>query len=99
MKSRLYGLAGVLVSVLFVYLAVRKVDFSESARVLGTVRFGWLLAATLVYLSAYPIRSLRWRRILRAQKALSFGEVMVAVFVGQMANNVLPMRAGELYRA
>lgn len=99
MKARLYKLAGILVSALFVYLAVRGVDFSESFEVLRDTRFEWLLAATLVYLSAFAVRGLRWRRILLDQKVLSFGEVMVPVLVGQMANNVLPARTGELYRA
>lgn len=99
MKSRSYKLVGVLVSVLFVYLAVRKVDFSEFLRVLGTAQFGWLSAATLVYLSTFLVRGLRWRRILRDQKALSFREVIVPLLVGYMANNVLPARTGEIYRA
>jgi len=94
-----YRLAGILVSVLFVYLAVRKVDLSESVRALGDVRPGWLLAAVLVYLSSFPVRALRWRLILRAQKDLSLAEIMGPVFVGYMANNVLPARAGEIYRA
>ncbi len=40
MKSRLYELAGVLVSVLFFYFAVRKVDFSEFVRIIGIMQFG-----------------------------------------------------------
>lgn len=84
---------------LFVYLAVRKVEFSEVVRALGTVQFGWLSAATLVYLSTFLVRALRWRQILRGQKALSFREVIVPVLVGYMANNVLPARTGEIYRA
>ncbi len=99
LKSWSYRLAGVLVSVLFVYLAVRKVDLSESLRALGSVRPTVLGAATLVYLSSFPVRALRWRLILRGQKALSLGEIIGPVFVGYMANNVLPARAGEIYRA
>ena len=99
MNFQLYKLAGILISALFFYLAVRTVDLSESLRVLSTIRPGWLIAATLVYLSAFPVRALRWRRILRDQNALSFGEVIVPLLVGYMANNVLPARAGELYRA
>ena len=57
------------------------------------------MAATLVYLSSFPVRALRWRLILREQKLLSLKEVMASVFVGYMANNVLPARAGEIYRA
>ncbi len=95
----MYRFAGIFVSVFFVYLAVRQVNLSESLRSLGSVRPGWLVAATLVYLSSFPIRALRWRLILRVQKVLPLRELMAAVFVGYMANNVLPARAGEVYRA
>ena len=53
----------------------------------------------LVYLSNFPFRALRWRRILREQKDFSLKGIMVPVMVGHMANNVLPARLGELYRA
>lgn len=99
LRSWLYKLAGIFISILFVYLAVRRVDLSESLQILGSASLVTLAAATLVYLAAYPLRALRWRRILRAQKALSVRQVMVPVFVGYMANNLLPARAGELYRA
>ncbi|MDQ3428360.1 MAG: flippase-like domain-containing protein [Actinomycetota bacterium] len=95
----MYRFAGIFVSVFFVYLTVRQVDFSESLRALGTVRPGWLVAATLVYLSSFPVRALRWRLILRVQRVLPLRELMASVFVGYLANNVLPARAGEVYRA
>jgi uncharacterized protein (TIRG00374 family) len=53
----------------------------------------------LVYLSSFPVRALRWRLILRALKTLPLKELMAPVFVGYMANNVLPARTGEIYRA
>ncbi|QIN83570.1 flippase-like domain-containing protein [Rubrobacter tropicus] len=99
LKPWFYRFAGIFVSVFFVYLAARQVDFSESLRALGAVRPARLVAATLVYLSSFPIRALRWRLILRVQKAIPLKELMAAVFIGYMANNVLPARAGEVYRA
>lgn len=95
----MYRFAGILVSVFFVYLAVRQVDLSKSLRALETIRPGWLVTATFVYLSSFPVRGLRWRLILRVQRVFPLGELMAAVFVGYMANNVLPARAGEVYRA
>lgn len=92
-------MAGVSVSLLFIYLAIRQTDLREFLRAFGSVDLRWLLAAMLVYLSGFPIRSLRWRRILLSWKALSVGDVMVPVVIGHMANNLLPMRAGEVYRA
>lgn len=99
LKPWLYRLAGVLVSAFFVYLALRQVNLSESVRVLGTAHPPLLGAAVLVYLSGLPARTLRWRLILRAQRKLRWREVLVPLVVGHMANNVLPARTGELYRA
>ncbi len=99
MKPWLYRFAGILVSAFFIYLAVRRVDVAESLRVLGSIEPWILLAGTLVYLCGLPIRALRWRLILRTQKALSLKEILVPLTVGHMANNVLPARTGELYRA
>lgn len=99
LKRWLYKLAGMLVSILFVYLAFRRVDLAESLRVLRDVRFLLLGLAVLVYLASFPVRALRWQLILRAQKAISLGDIIVPVFVGYMANNVLPARTGEIYRA
>ena len=97
--SWLYRFAGLFVSVLFIYLAVRKVDLSESLQALGTARPVLLGAAALTFCSGYPVRALRWRLILKAQKTLSWKETLVPVFVGYMANNLLPARVGEIYRA
>ena len=100
MRSWAYKLSGIFISILFIYLAVRRVNLSESLRVLGSLDLRWLLAGTLVYLLvALPVRALRWRLILRAQKPLSLRRMLVSTYVGYMANNVLPARTGELYRA
>lgn len=88
-----------LVSIIFVYLAARRADLSETLRVLGTAQPALLAAGTLVYLSGLPARTQRWRLILRAQRELPWRRVLVPLTVGHMANNILPARTGELYRA
>lgn len=99
MKHWFYKIIGILISILFVYLAVRKVNLSESLQVLETVRPVPLGLAMAAYLAAFPVRALRWRLILQAQKVFSWKEILVPVFVGYMANNLLPARTGEIYRA
>jgi len=98
LKRWFYRFIGVLISALFIYLAVRKVDLAESLRVLKTVRPVPLGAAAVAYLSAFPVRALRWRLVLQEQKMLSWKEILTPVFVGYMANNLLPARTGEIYR-
>lgn len=99
MRPWFYRLVAISVSVLFAYLAVRKVNLSESLQVLEAIQPVLLGAAVVAYLAAFPVRALRWRLILRTQKVLSGKEIMVPVFVGYMANNLLPARTGEIYRA
>ena len=99
LKPRLYRLAGIFVSVFFVYLAVRNANLAESLQVLKTVQPVFLGAAVITYLAAYPVRALRWRLILQTHKTLSFGKILGPIFVGYMANALLPARAGEIYRA
>lgn len=91
--------ASALISALFVYLAVRQVDLSESLQALRSVQPALLVFAASVFIGSYPIRALRWRRVLWEQKRLTLRQTLVPVFVGYMANNLLPARAGELYRA
>ncbi len=78
---------------------MRRVDLSEALRAFGSVDLATLAVATLVFLSGYPVRALRWRRILREQRGLTLRQTLVPIFVGYMANNLLPARAGEIYRA
>jgi glycosyltransferase 2 family protein len=99
MKSWLYSVVGIFVSIFFVYLAVRRVDVAESIRALRDMQPILVGMAILVYLACFPILALRWRLILRTQKALSWREIMMPLFVGYMANNLLPARTGEVYRA
>jgi glycosyltransferase 2 family protein len=99
MKSWLHSFIGIIISIFFVYLAVRRVDVADSIRALRGVEPMFLGIATLVYLACFPILALRWRLILRTQKTLSWREIMMPLFVGYMANNLLPARTGEVYRA
>jgi uncharacterized protein (TIRG00374 family) len=63
-------------------------------------RWGWLLAATVVATLSFPLRTIRWRMLLRYEGApLPWAPLWHATAIGFMANNLLPARAGELARA
>ena len=61
----------------------------------------WLGAAIVLATATFPLRTLRWRVILRAKDGtrLPWRPLWHATAVGFMANNVLPARAGEVARA
>jgi hypothetical protein len=90
---------GSLLSVLFLYLAFRKSDLGELWEILGTTRVALLVPAVVLTLLSFWLRSIRWRHLLAHVKPVPVGRLFRATMIGFMANNLLPARLGELYRA
>jgi len=62
----------------------------------------WLMLETIALATCtFPLRAIRWRLILRGTSGspLPLGPLWHATAIGFMANNLLPVRAGELARA
>jgi len=62
----------------------------------------WLMVATIALATlTFPLRAIRWQVILRGASGgrLPLGPLWHATAIGFMANNLLPVRAGELARA
>lgn len=92
------ALAGVALSALFLWLAVRGVDLDEVRSVLGEARLGFVLAAVGVLGVAYGLQSARWKRIADAPQ-LPLASFYGMLLGGLACNNVLPVRIGEFLRA
>jgi hypothetical protein len=60
-----------------------------------------MLATITLATLTFPLRAIRWRLILRDPEggAFALGSLWHAVAIGFMANNLLPVRAGEFARA
>jgi glycosyltransferase 2 family protein len=99
--SRWAGVVGLAVTLGLLAWALHGVD---GAALLQYVRRAdpWLVAATIMLATlTFPLRAVRWRLILRAPdgRPLSLGPLWHATAIGFMANNLLPVRAGEFARA
>lgn len=59
------------------------------------------MLAVVVATLTFPIRAIRWRFLLRAEAggSVPWGAAWHATAIGFMANNVLPLRLGEVVRA
>jgi uncharacterized protein (TIRG00374 family) len=79
---------------------LHDVSPADAWREIRAARWGWLLAATGVATLAFPLRTIRWRVLLRYEGApLPWRPLWHATAIGFMANNLLPARAGEVARA
>jgi uncharacterized protein (TIRG00374 family) len=90
--------AAVLISVVFMLLAVRGVEWGLIVDALGRTRLSLLVIACVVALAAQALRAMRWRVIVSATREAGMMGVFSATVIGTMANFLLPARMGELVR-
>ena len=84
----------------FLWLVMRDVPFDEVARDIARARWGPLLGLSIpAYLMAVYLRALRWRHLTDPIQRISTGPLFRAVAVGFMANNIFPLRMGEVARS
>lgn len=93
------ALLGIAISAAFLYIAFRGQDFGEIRDALRQTNLWWMPVALALYFAGVWIRAIRWRLLLSPVVATSSRGLMPIVVVGYMANNVLPLRTGEIVRS
>lgn len=99
MLERKYTIFGIFLSIIFIYLAFRKVDIRVLEIRLRTADLTYIFWALLPLTASYITRALLWRRIISTFKNVDFSNVFSALMIGFFGNNILPGRAGEFMRA
>lgn len=90
---------GILLSAVFLWLALRGLKLHEVWSALQQARYIWLLPGVAAYMVAVWARAWRWHYLLRPLKVISTRDMFPMVAIGYMGNNIYPARAGELLRA
>jgi uncharacterized protein (TIRG00374 family) len=92
---------GVGVSVALLAWALRGVSAEAVLRHIAGARPGPLAAAVVVATLTFPLRLIRWRLLLRDERGAPYppGPLWHAIALGFTANNLLPLRAGEIIRS
>ena len=99
MNRRLRIALGLAVAVVAVWFALRGVNLAELKGVFARAHWGVLLGVSIpAYLAAVWLRALRWRHLTDAIQPMPRSALFRAVAVGFMANNIFPLRIGELVR-
>jgi len=98
MKKTAKKIIGLVLSVLFLWLALRKVDWERVPAVLSAVDWRVLPLMIVSVTIEYLLRTIRWRYILHP-RTIPFGHLYGGLILGYMFNNLFPARAGEFVRA
>src|SRR3990172_3660263 len=84
---------------LFLGLFFWRTDLGELGAALAQANYWWVVPAVAIWFVSAAFRSLRWHYLLRRLANLSTRTLYPIVIIGYMANNLLPLRTGELVRA
>ncbi len=90
---------GIGISLFFLILLFRKIDFGKLLTALRELDYRYLVPSVLFTFISYYFRAVRWRYLLLPMKRTVMGNLFPATIIGYMANNLLPARLGEFVRA
>ncbi len=90
---------GVLISAVFLWIALRGLNLALVWEALQRANYLWLIPGVGIYFLGVWVRTWRWHYLLRPLKAVPTQKLFPIVTIGYMGNNIYPARAGELLRA
>lgn len=97
-KQQIAVAIGVIISLIFLWVAFRNLQPEAMLDELSRVQVGWLLVGAITYFGAVAVITLRWRFLLNAIKSISMRALYPLVCIGYMGNNIYPFRSGEALR-
>lgn len=92
-------LLGLAISLVFLYLAIRNVEWGIVVSGLKEIDLVFLTLTIACLFGSIFCRALLWKNLLKFEKSVSWVHAFEAIIIGYMGNNVLPFRMGELIRA
>ena len=90
---------GLVVSVVALWWAFRGLDWHSFGQALGQSNPFGLMAGTALLFASVPLRGLRWQIFLAPVQDVPLRVTSSGTLLGLFANNVLPLRLGELVRS
>jgi len=73
-------------------------QFNELLPAIRTLDWGWVTIAVLSDLSVYVVHGWRWNTLLEPVARLRLTRTVQAIYIGLFANEILPLRVGEVIR-
>ena len=78
--------------------ALHGYNFNDLMPAIRTLDWGWVTLAVVSDLAVYVVHAWRWNTLLEPVAKLKLWRTTQAIYIGIFANEVLPLRAGELIR-
>ncbi len=92
------AVVGILIGLGSVAILLRQVDLKQSWNALGRLNGPYMLVPVAVFFVNLPLRAWRWQLIFPSSRRPTLGACLTVLGIGNMANFLLPGRAGDLAR-
>lgn len=89
------AVVGILIGLGCVAILLRQVDLRQSWSALGRLNGPYLLVPVAVFFLNLPLRAWRWQLIFPSSRRPGLGACLTVLGIGNMANFLLPGRAGD----
>lgn len=90
---------GMGISLIFLWLAVRQVDWNLVWLTAQGVSLLWLFIGSVAGILVYGLFALRWQVLLLPAVSVSPLNAFSYIMIGYLANTILPLRLGDIVRA
>ena len=90
---------GILISLLCIFLAFRKVDFGDMWQAFKTANYWYFFPILIVLFISHYLRAFRWRYLLDPMKRVDTVSLFSSLMIGYAANTFMPAHLGEFLRA
>ena len=87
------------VSLACLYFAFQQVNLLEVFTALSNTNLSYIISALSVTAITFFLRALRWKTLLKNPRYLTLQHYLSSTHIGYFLNNILPFRAGDIFRA
>lgn len=91
-------IVGIAFSLLFLYFALRKIEWTQLWESLLDANYLYLIPGLLLLIAINWVRAYRWRLLMHPDTHLPLTRIFRIVNIGYFFNNILPAKAGEVVR-
>lgn len=97
-RTKLFLIAANLVSAGCLVWALHDADIGRLGGEIRELDWRWVVLGIVADIAVYFFQGFRWSLLLRPITRATLGQSVRAIYVGLFANEILPMRSGELIR-
>lgn len=88
----------ILISAIFLYLSFSNFNLQDTLSYVRRSKIEYIILATCIFVFSFFLRGFRWKLLLHQSGDISLKTATSNIFIGQMGNNILPWRMGDLWR-